>query len=98
MSRLEALGVTKRFRLREVVKDLSVSIESGQVVGLLGPNGAGKTTAFYMIVGLVRCDRGSIRLNGRDITRFGALPSLASDGARGSASATCRKKRRCSAS
>jgi len=70
MSRLEALGVTKRFRLREVVKDLSVSIESGQVVGLLGPNGAGKTTAFYMIVGLVRCDRGSIRLNGRDITRL----------------------------
>ena len=53
MSRLEALGVTKRFRLREVVKDLSVSIESGEVVGLLGPNGAGKTTAFYMIVGLV---------------------------------------------
>src|SRR2546421_505422 len=49
MSRLEALGVTKRFRLREVVKDLSLSIESGQVVGLLGPNGAGKTTAFYMI-------------------------------------------------
>jgi lipopolysaccharide export system ATP-binding protein len=70
MSRLEALGVTKRFRLREVVKDLSLSIESGQVVGLLGPNGAGKTTAFYMIVGLIRCDRGSIRLNGRDITRL----------------------------
>src|SRR5262252_2702115 len=70
MSRLEALGVTKRFRLREVVKDLSLSIESGQVVGLLGPNGAGKTTAFYMIVGLIRCDRGSIRLNGRDVTRL----------------------------
>ena len=66
MSRLEALGVTKRFRLREVVKDLSLSIESGQVVGLLGPNGAGKTTAFYMIVGLIRCDRGTIQLNGRD--------------------------------
>jgi lipopolysaccharide export system ATP-binding protein len=70
MSTLEALGVAKRYRLREVVKDLSVSIESGQVVGLLGPNGAGKTTAFYMIVGLVSCDRGSIRLNGRDITRL----------------------------
>jgi lipopolysaccharide export system ATP-binding protein len=70
MSRLEALGVAKRYRLREVVKDLTVSIDSGQVVGLLGPNGAGKTTAFYMIVGLVRCDRGSIRLNGRDITRL----------------------------
>jgi lipopolysaccharide export system ATP-binding protein len=70
MSKLEALGVAKRYRLREVVKDLSISIESGQVVGLLGPNGAGKTTAFYMIVGLVRCDRGSIRLNGLDVTRL----------------------------
>jgi lipopolysaccharide export system ATP-binding protein len=70
MSRLEALGVAKRYRLREVVKDLSISIDSGQVIGLLGPNGAGKTTAFYMIVGLVGCDRGSIRLNGRDITRL----------------------------
>jgi lipopolysaccharide export system ATP-binding protein len=70
MSKLEALGVAKRYRRREVVKELTLSIESGQVVGLLGPNGAGKTTAFYMIVGLARCDRGSIRLNGRDITRL----------------------------
>jgi lipopolysaccharide export system ATP-binding protein len=70
MSKLEALGVAKRYRQREVVKGLSLTIESGQVVGLLGPNGAGKTTAFYMIVGLVRCDRGNIRLNGRDITRL----------------------------
>jgi lipopolysaccharide export system ATP-binding protein len=70
MSKLEALGVAKRYRSREVVKDLSLSIESGQVVGLLGPNGAGKTTAFYMIVGLIRCDRGRIRLNGRDVTRL----------------------------
>jgi lipopolysaccharide export system ATP-binding protein len=70
MSKLEALGVAKRYRSREVVKDLSLSIESGQVVGLLGPNGAGKTTAFYMIVGLISCDRGSIRLNGRDVTRL----------------------------
>jgi len=70
MSRLEAVGVAKRYRSREVVKNLSLSIESGQVVGLLGPNGAGKTTACYMIVGLVGCDRGSIRLNGRDITRL----------------------------
>jgi lipopolysaccharide export system ATP-binding protein len=70
MSKLEALGLAKRYRQREVVKSLSLSIESGQVVGLLGPNGAGKTTAFYMIVGLVRCDRGSIRLNGRDVTRL----------------------------
>jgi lipopolysaccharide export system ATP-binding protein len=70
MSKLEALGITKRFRMRDVVKGLSLSIESGDVVGLLGPNGAGKTTAFYMIVGLVACDRGSIVLNGQDITRL----------------------------
>ena len=70
MSKLEALGIAKRYRTREVVKDLSISIASGEVVGLLGPNGAGKTTAFYMIVGLVRCDRGRIVLNGKDVTRL----------------------------
>jgi lipopolysaccharide export system ATP-binding protein len=70
MSKLEARGIAKRYRRREVVKDMSLEIESGEVVGLLGPNGAGKTTAFYMIVGLVRCDRGSIQLSGRDITRL----------------------------
>ena len=70
MSRLEAIGIAKRYRSREVVKDLSISIDSGEIVGLLGPNGAGKTTAFYMIVGLIRCDRGSIILDGRDVTRL----------------------------
>jgi lipopolysaccharide export system ATP-binding protein len=70
MSTLEALGITKRYRARDVVKELTLSIESGDVVGLLGPNGAGKTTAFYMIAGLIRCDRGTIRLNGRDVTRL----------------------------
>lgn len=70
MNKLEALGIAKRYRTREVVKDLSISIESGEVVGLLGPNGAGKTTAFYMIVGLLRCDRGKIVLNGKDVTRM----------------------------
>ena len=70
MSRLEALGVAKRYRQHEVVKDLSLAIESGEVVGLLGPNGAGKTTAFYMIVGLISCDRGTIRLNGRSVTKL----------------------------
>ncbi len=69
MSKLEAQGIAKRYRQREVVKELTLTIESGEVVGLLGPNGAGKTTAFYMIVGLLRCDRGSILLNGQDITR-----------------------------
>ena len=70
MSKLEAVGITKRFRAREVVKHLSLSIESGDVVGLLGPNGAGKTTAFYMIAGLTSCDHGNIVLNGQDITRL----------------------------
>ena len=70
MNRLEALGIAKRYRAREVVQNLSISIESGEVVGLLGPNGAGKTTAFYMIVGLVRCGQGKIILNGRDVTRL----------------------------
>jgi len=70
MSKLEAIGIAKRYRSREVVKDLSISIDSGEIVGLLGPNGAGKTTAFYMIVGLIRCDRGSIVLNDKDVTRL----------------------------
>ena len=70
MSKLEAIGIAKRYRSREVVKDLSISIDRGEIVGLLGPNGAGKTTAFYMIVGLIRCDRGNIILNGRDVTRM----------------------------
>ncbi len=70
MNKLEALGIAKRYRTREVVQDLSIAIESGEVVGLLGPNGAGKTTAFYMIVGLIGCGRGRIILNGRDVTRL----------------------------
>lgn len=70
MSKLETVDIAKRYRQREVVKSLSLTIKSGQVVGLLGPNGAGKTTAFYMIVGLIRCDRGTIELDGRDITRL----------------------------
>ena len=70
MNKLEALGIAKRYRTREVVQDLSISIDSGEVVGLLGPNGAGKTTAFYMIVGLIGCGRGRIILNGRDVTRL----------------------------
>jgi len=70
MSKLETVDIAKRYRQREVVKSLSLSIKSGQVVGLLGPNGAGKTTAFYMIVGLIRCDRGRIELDGRDITHL----------------------------
>lgn len=70
MSTLRAEGLVKSYRKRTVVKDLSLEIESGEVVGLLGPNGAGKTTAFYMIVGLVPCDGGRILLDGTDVTRM----------------------------
>jgi len=70
MSELSARNISKRYRLREVVKGISLSIGSGEVVGLLGPNGAGKTTAFYMIVGLVPCDEGQVVIDDKDITRL----------------------------
>ena len=70
MSRLEARGISKRYRRRHVVNELSLSIDSGDVVGLLGPNGAGKTTAFYMIVGLVPTDAGRIVLDDCDVSKL----------------------------
>jgi lipopolysaccharide export system ATP-binding protein len=68
MTLLAAHSLRKSYRSRTVVRDLSLEIHSGEVVGLLGPNGAGKTTAFYMIVGLVPPDGGSILLDERDLT------------------------------
>jgi lipopolysaccharide export system ATP-binding protein len=68
MSILSVQDISKSFKLRKVVKSLSLEIKSGEVVGLLGPNGAGKTTAFYMIVGLVAADSGTILLDGKDLT------------------------------
>ena len=68
MSILSVQDISKSFKLRKVVKDLSLEIKSGEVVGLLGPNGAGKTTAFYMIVGLITADGGNILLDGQDLT------------------------------
>ena len=65
---LYATGLKKRYKQREVVRDFSCKVEQGEVVGLLGPNGAGKTTCFYMIVGLVAADAGTIRLDETDIT------------------------------
>jgi lipopolysaccharide export system ATP-binding protein len=65
---LSAQGLKKRYRQRDVVADFGLTLEPGEVVGLLGPNGAGKTTCFYMIVGLVSSDAGSIVLDGQDIT------------------------------
>lgn len=70
MSRLLVEGLAKRFRSRQVVKDLSIEVARGEVVGLLGPNGAGKTTAFYMIVGLVPTDAGRILLDDLDVTKL----------------------------
>ena len=65
---LAAEGLQKRYRSRQVVRDFGFSIRQGEVVGLLGPNGAGKTTCFYMVVGLVEADGGTIRLDRQDIT------------------------------
>ncbi len=69
-SRLEAQGLKKSYGSRRVVEDVSLAVQSGEVVGLLGPNGAGKTTSFYMIVGLVRADAGSIRIDGQAVERM----------------------------
>ena len=66
-SRLVAQGLQKAYGSRKVVKDVSLSVQKGEVVGLLGPNGAGKTTSFYMIVGLVRADAGAISIDGQPI-------------------------------
>ena len=65
---LSATGLRKSFRGRAVVRDFEFSLDQGEIVGLLGPNGAGKTTCFYMIVGLVAADAGSIRVDERDVT------------------------------
>jgi lipopolysaccharide export system ATP-binding protein len=68
MRKLQALNLAKSYKGRQVVKDVSLEVESGQIVGLLGPNGAGKTTCFYMIVGIIGNDHGRILLDQQDIT------------------------------
>jgi lipopolysaccharide export system ATP-binding protein len=68
VAKLRANNLAKTYRGREVIRDVSLSIDSGQIVGLLGPNGAGKTTCFYMIIGIIPADRGNITINGVDIT------------------------------
>ncbi|MFT6294660.1 MAG: lipopolysaccharide export system ATP-binding protein [Glaciecola sp.] len=67
---LEASNLAKSYKGREVVRDVSICVEQGQIVGLLGPNGAGKTTCFYMIVGLVRPDSGSVKLAEHNLTNL----------------------------
>jgi lipopolysaccharide export system ATP-binding protein len=68
VNRLFAKQLVKYYKSRQVVRDISLEVTSGEIVGLLGPNGAGKTTSFYMIVGLVSCDGGRVQLDDRDIT------------------------------
>ncbi len=67
---LTAMGVFKSYRRRTVVKNISIQVRKGEIVGLLGPNGAGKTTTFYMIVGIVAPDNGRIYLGEQDVTRL----------------------------
>ena len=70
MSQISAQGLRKTYGKRTVVHDVSFEVKSGEVVGLLGPNGAGKTTCFYMVVGLVAADGGSVQMDGHDLTHM----------------------------
>ena len=69
MPTLAARRLAKRYKNRYVVNDVSLTVQSGEIIGLLGPNGAGKTTSFYMIIGLVACDSGTVHLDMNDLTR-----------------------------
>ncbi|MEK7264390.1 MAG: LPS export ABC transporter ATP-binding protein [Bacteroidota bacterium] len=68
--KLRSVGLRKRFKKREVVKDVSIEVSQGEVVGLLGPNGAGKTTTFYMIIGLIAANEGNVFLESQRITKL----------------------------
>ncbi len=68
MATLSATNLAKAYKSRQVVRDVSLSVSTGQIVGLLGPNGAGKTTTFYMIVGLVNLDKGKIEIDDNELT------------------------------
>jgi len=68
MSQLQTFNLGKTYQSRHVVDDVSITVNSGEVIGLLGPNGAGKTTCFYMIVGIIPCSEGRIELDGADLT------------------------------
>lgn len=70
MSTLSIRHLTKSYKKRQIVRDVSLTINSGEIIGLLGPNGAGKTTSFYMVIGIVPCDQGSIYLNNREISHL----------------------------
>ena len=88
---LIARGLTKSYKGRKVVNGVSLGVRGGEAVGLLGPNGAGKTTCFYMVTGLIPVDKGSIEIDGFDVTSMPMYRRAAS------ASATCRRRPRSSA-
>ena len=68
MNTLRAIELSKQYKSRHIVKNVSLHLNRGEIVGLLGPNGAGKTTSFYMMVGLIQCNHGHIFLDDEDIT------------------------------
>ena len=70
MSTLNIHNLSKKYKAKQVVKDVSIALNSGEIVGLLGPNGAGKTTIFYLIVGLLKATHGKILLDNQDITKY----------------------------
>ncbi len=70
MARLQARHLAKSYNGRQVVKDVSLQVNSGDIVGLLGPNGAGKTTCFYMVVGIIRAEKGEIKIDDIDLTHL----------------------------
>ena len=75
MQILETIEISKSYRGRRVVNDVSVNVSRGEIVGLLGPNGAGKTTSFYMVVGLISPDSGKVLLDGVDLTQHADVPA-----------------------
>ena len=68
MAGLDCINLNKNYDGKTVVDNISISLQENNVIGLLGPNGAGKTTTFYMLVGLIKCNGGVIKINGKDIT------------------------------
>jgi len=70
MAELTVQNLQKSFNKKKVVEDISLNVESGEIIGLLGPNGAGKTTSFYIIVGLIAADHGQIKIDQKDLTRM----------------------------
>ncbi|MCK5528372.1 MAG: ATP-binding cassette domain-containing protein, partial [Kiritimatiellae bacterium] len=69
-SLLKVDGISKSYKGRNVVNGVSIEVDKGEIVGLLGPNGAGKTTSFYMVVGLIRSDSGTIMFNNKNIANM----------------------------